>query len=53
MTITLTSGPMPLPSGDADPDFEKLYDRISLQLYWNAKVRYLKAKRAFFGGTVA
>ena len=29
-------------------DVDKLYDRISLQLYWNAKAHYRKCKRAFF-----
>jgi len=31
-----------------DFDLEKLYDKTSLTLYWNTKIHYEKAKRAFF-----
>ncbi|MHC4957927.1 MAG: hypothetical protein ACYTGN_06085 [Planctomycetota bacterium] len=38
------SEPAPLPDFDAD----RLYDRTSLRLYWNAKHHYAKCKREFF-----
>lgn len=45
-----------VPSGalEVDPDFgpdldaEELYDRLSLELYWNARSHYHTCKRAFF-----
>jgi hypothetical protein len=36
------------PDPSADFDIDKLYDKTSLELYWNVKTHYEKAKRAFF-----
>jgi hypothetical protein len=44
----------PTPTPDVDPvgsvavDVEKLYDEMSLHVYWSEKARYEKSKRAFF-----
>jgi hypothetical protein len=46
--VIYTRPPEPLPDPTANADWDKLYDRISQQLYWNAKSHYEKCKRAFF-----
>lgn len=38
----------PTADTSADFDVDKLYDKTSLAIYWNVKIHYEKARRAFF-----
>lgn len=46
--IIPSSPPSSVNNQDVDIDIDKLYDNISLKLYWNAQTHYENCKRAFF-----
>jgi hypothetical protein len=47
-TLTASAPIESKPDPAADFDVDKLYDKTSLELYWNAKTYYERTKKAFF-----
>jgi hypothetical protein len=48
VTLAPAAAIEPIVDTTADFDVDKLYDKTSLSIYWNAKTHYEKSKRAFF-----